>query len=503
LLKLRTTAALARGAQILSVQSLQSVRMRLPLIGIGVVLLALTGLLPSFENEKLVVFGSRGRVEADTVTENGVSYVNLGGVLLSEGGFSTKAIRDGIRYELGGRRIEVRAGARELRSDGKAVKLEAAARVRDDQAWIPANNVVEVLRVALKRSAMLRGGRLMIGDTPDFITTEYRPGEPSTVILHFNRPVNPVIDTSEGRVTLEFRNDPVAMNTTKIDYGDRTFQHLEFSEAKGLAQIEVRGAVPLMAKFEDGNHRIVITPAPPAAAAATPPPSPPATTATTTPETPAPEAAAPSPSATEPTGTPEVAHPGTRTALVAIDPAHGGNDAGVKFSDKLLEKNVSLAIAEKLRAELNNRGISAIMLRAGDDDVNPDDRAEAANAARVSYYIAIHAGQLGSGVRVFTPLRSASAATNPLFKPWDQVQADQVEKSNRFAADLSSQFAEKKIAVRQFAGNAAPLAHVAAAAVSIEVAPDHDDEGTLESSVYIQKVAQAVATAVAQEKGRQ
>src|SRR5262249_25697961 len=160
--------------------------------------------------------------------------------------------------------------------------------VRDDQAWIPISSVAEVLRVALKRSAMLRGGRLMIGDTPDFITTEYRPGEPTTVILHFNRPVNPVIDTSEGKVTLEFRNDPVAMNTTKIDYGDKTFQRLEFSEAKGLAQIDVRGAVPLMAKFEDGNRRIVITQAPPAVAATTPAPAP-ATTPTTplaAPETP-------------------------------------------------------------------------------------------------------------------------------------------------------------------------------------------------------------------------
>jgi N-acetylmuramoyl-L-alanine amidase len=256
-----------------------------------------------------------------------------------------------------------------------------------------------------------------------------------------------------------------------------------------------------MAKYEDGNRRIVITAAP-AAVASAPLPTPATTATTSATPTPAPETpATPSP---EPqiTGAPDAAHPGIRTALVAIDPAHGGNDAGVKFSEKLVEKNVSLAIAEKLKTELNSRGITTILLRSGDDDVNPDDRADAANGAHVSYYVAIHAGQMGSGVRVFTPLRTATASTTSLFKPWDAVQADQIDKSARFAAGLASQFADKKIAVRQFSGNAAPLTHVAAAAVSIEVAPEHDEESSLESAAYIQKIAQAVASAVAQEKAR-
>ena len=256
-----------------------------------------------------------------------------------------------------------------------------------------------------------------------------------------------------------------------------------------------------MAKFEDGNRRIVITaaPAPVAAAAQTTP----ATTAPTT-ETPVPGATtSASPAQPAIAGAPNAVNPQARTAVVAIDPAHGGNDPGVKFSDKLLEKNVSLAIAEKLRAEFNNRGISTIMLRNGDDDVNPDDRAETANAARVSFYIAIHAGQMGTGVRVYTPLPNSAAPTHSLFKPWDQVQVDHGDNSNQFATGVASQLADKKIPVRQLSGNAAPLTHVAAAAVSIEVAPaERNDESTLESPAYIQKLAQAIAAAVAQEKAR-
>ena len=476
--------------------------MRSSLIAIALLIILLSGVLLSFENEKLVVYGARGRVEAETGSENGLIYVNLGGVLLSEGDYSTKSVRGGLRYELSGHRIEARAGARDLRADNKVVKLEDGVVMRSDQAWIPMSNVAEVLRTALKKPAQLRGGRLLIGDAADFITTEYRPGDPSTVVLHFREPVNPVIDTSEGKLTLNFRQEPVVMNTAKVDYADKTFQRLEFSESAGAAQITLQGTIPLMAKFEDGNRQIVITAAPAVAAQQ----SAPATTAanpTPAPATAAPGATAPAASQPEAAGAPGAAPTGPRMALVAIDPAHGGNDAGVRFSDKLLEKNVSLAIAEKLKAELNNRGITTLMLRSGDDDVNPDDRADAANAARVTYYIAIHAGQVGSGVRVFTPLPPAAPSSmNLLFKSWDQVQSDQIDKSVKFAAGLSSQFAEKKISARQLSGNAAPLAHVAAAAVSIEVAPERDDEASLESSAYIQKVAQAIATAVAQEKGR-
>jgi N-acetylmuramoyl-L-alanine amidase len=463
------------------------------------VVVLLAGALLSFQDQKLVVFGSRGRVEAEMAAENGTQYVNLGGVLLAEGDFSTRSLRDGLRYDLAGKRIDANAGVREVRADGNRVRLDAPVVIRADQAWIPAANVAEVLRTALKKPAMLRGGRLLIGDAADFITTEFRPGEPSSVILHFRQPVNPVIDSAEGKITLGFRNEPIAMNTTKVEYGDKALDRLEFSESAGVAQITVHGGVPLMAKFEDGNRRIVITaaPAPPVAAQQTPPAAPPPPT-----ETPA-AGDIPSTTSAAPATPGATANPQGRTATVAIDPAHGGNDPGVKFSEKLLEKNVSLAIAEKLRAELTNRGISTVMLRSGDDDVNPDDRAETANAARVSYYIAIHAGQMGSGVRVYTPLPNAATASHTLFKPWDQVQAGQKDGSVQFAAGLASQFAEKKIAVRQLSGNVAPLAHVAAAAVSIEVAPaEHDDESTLESSSYIQKLAQAIASAVAQEKAR-
>jgi N-acetylmuramoyl-L-alanine amidase len=187
---------------------------------------------------------------------------------------------------------------------------------------------------------------------------------------------------------------------------------------------------------------------------------------------------------------------------VAIDPAHGGADAGVRFSDKLIEKDVTLEIAEKIKAELTKLGISSIVLRTADEDRGTDERAEIANGAHVSFYVGVHAGQSGTGVRLYTAMPT-SAQPQHGFMPWEQAQATFSDRSVAFSAALASQLNAKKVAARQLAGNTAPITHVAAAAVSIEVAPqDRDEDASLESQPYQQRVAQAVAAAIAGERSR-
>jgi N-acetylmuramoyl-L-alanine amidase len=141
------------------------------------------------------------------------------------------------------------------------------------------------------------------------------------------------------------------------------------------------------------------------------------------------------------------------------------------------------------------------MLRSADQDIDPDERAEHANNASVSYYVAVHAGQSGTGVRVYSPMMAAT--TTQGFVAWQSVQGSYVDKSTALAAGLATEFGQKKIPVRQLRGNASPVQHVAAAAVSIEVAPsEEEDDSTLQSAAYQQKIAQAVAMAIAQERSK-
>lgn len=74
--------------------------------------------------------------------------------------------------------------------------------------------------------------------------------------------------------------------------------------------------------------------------------------------------------------------------IVVIDPACGGDNTGV-IAEELLEKDINLSIAKKLKEKLDKTDIKAYYTRM--DDVNPseDDRAELANGTKADMYIRI------------------------------------------------------------------------------------------------------------------
>lgn len=76
--------------------------------------------------------------------------------------------------------------------------------------------------------------------------------------------------------------------------------------------------------------------------------------------------------------------------IVVIDPAWGGKNAGVSV-DELLEKDINLNVAKKLKEKLDKTDIKAYYTRM--DDVYPDEesRVQLANETRADMYIRIQA----------------------------------------------------------------------------------------------------------------
>lgn len=74
--------------------------------------------------------------------------------------------------------------------------------------------------------------------------------------------------------------------------------------------------------------------------------------------------------------------------IVVIDPACGGNDSGYAAGD-ILEKDINLQVARKLKEKLDGSDIKAYYTRM--DDVNPaeEDRIELGNDTRADMYIRI------------------------------------------------------------------------------------------------------------------
>jgi len=187
---------------------------------------------------------------------------------------------------------------------------------------------------------------------------------------------------------------------------------------------------------------------------------------------------------------------------VIIDPAHGGDDPGATLGDGLFEKDVTLAFARRIRADLDQRGITAVLLRDGDATLTLDQRAIVANASRGAIYIGVHATSFGSGVHIYSArFNGQLKGTNSTFLPWNTAQATYLDLSHSLEASLVTEFEARQIHSVPLESGLRPLRNVAKPAIAIEIAepdtlPEAVKEG-LSSVAYQQNVAAAIGSAIA------
>jgi N-acetylmuramoyl-L-alanine amidase len=205
--------------------------------------------------------------------------------------------------------------------------------------------------------------------------------------------------------------------------------------------------------------------------------------------------------------------------LVVLDPAHGGQDAGATLGDKIYEKDVTLAIAARLRATLTAAGFTVVATRDSDSvDPNPmtsDQRAEIANRAHALACLVIHATASGPGVHLYTsalqPPEEDSSSNVPLTPrvafvpvPWEQAQAASVSQSLRLAGDLSAALGKANLPVVSGREPVRPLDNLECPAVAIELAPlpvAGSDATPVTDAEYQQRVAATLTAALQAWRG--
>ncbi len=104
-----------------------------------------------------------------------------------------------------------------------------------------------------------------------------------------------------------------------------------------------------------------------------------------------------------------------RPPLIILDPGHGGRDPGAIGASGTLEKDVTLASAEALRAVLVGSGRYRVELtRTGDRFLGREERVEFARELGASLFLSMHADRLSDpsvrGASVYTLARRASDA---------------------------------------------------------------------------------------------
>ncbi len=100
-----------------------------------------------------------------------------------------------------------------------------------------------------------------------------------------------------------------------------------------------------------------------------------------------------------------------RVRRVVIDAGHGGHDTGAIGRGGLREKDVTLAIARKVAAQLSELGLEVILTRDDDRFIRLEDRARIANDAKGELFLSIHCNSAASrtlrGIETYT-LNTAS-----------------------------------------------------------------------------------------------
>ncbi|MBI5005634.1 MAG: N-acetylmuramoyl-L-alanine amidase [Nitrosomonadales bacterium] len=112
-----------------------------------------------------------------------------------------------------------------------------------------------------------------------------------------------------------------------------------------------------------------------------------------------------------------------RVLIIAIDAGHGGEDPGARGYRGTREKDVTLAIARKLKTQIDDTpGMRAILIRDGDYFIPLGGRVEKAEKAHADLFVSIHADAFvrsharGSSVFALSQHGATSASARLLAK---------------------------------------------------------------------------------------
>lgn len=195
--------------------------------------------------------------------------------------------------------------------------------------------------------------------------------------------------------------------------------------------------------------------------------------------------------------------------IVALDPGHGGDDAGVRVGDRS-EASLTLAIARRVASGLTAHGARVALTREVDITLDADARAVRANQSHAHVYLSLHLNRsprpAAAGAEVYTHLPQPGSRTAPAdaLVRWDRVQDRHAPASEQVAALLAAELAARvpaspaplqRLPLRLLAGLDMP-------AVLLELAylSNPDQAALAETPEFQAAVADAVAEALARAR---
>jgi N-acetylmuramoyl-L-alanine amidase len=301
-------------------------------------------------------------------------------------------------------------------------------------------------------------------------------------------------EAAQHRVVLLLKGRPIDPGRERLDYKDRLVQSISFEDSDGIARIvvgttdDVRDVRITAAEenrvfFADFVGEAVTEAVAGAGAA---------------------------PAGGDPAARPDAMSTSGNVRVIVIDAGHGGIDSGATNA-ATLEKDLTLAIARRLRTALQSRlGASVVLTRDSDVLLTSEARTEVANNNQAGLFISLHVGYSpnktdpGSSIFVMkADFNAGPASQSPgqrLFLPWYMAYRTSSQASQALALqlqqDLNQTLPGWKFPLR--AGPVGVLASVTMPAIAIEFGNLNNDVSvqTLLDPAFQTKVATTMAAAI-------
>ncbi len=424
------------------------------------------------------------------------------------------ALAGGVTIGYKGRSVILTAGQALASAAGRLISLPAPP-ARDGRRWLVpveflsrALNTIYDARLDVRKNSRL----VLVGDVrvPRVTVHQDAVGPQTRVTLAVSPRTPCTVSQEPSRVLVHFEAD--ALDVALPTFSPQgLLQSIRLSESGQTITIDVGPRFGSLRASQtpqdDGGMQVVVELTPAAEPAPQAPPARggmPGLPVPPPPEIPAPPA--------------QPAAGGLRT--VVIDPGHGGEEAGAKGASGVLEKDVALSLARRLKALLEGQlGLRVLLTRDADQAVALDDRAALANNSKADLFVSLHAGasirQSVGGATIYyfaaegagddgrrmavgrhTLATVGGGSRDIEMIPWEMAQIGHLSESGSLAGAIEEQCRDKlRLSPRPVLQ--APLRVLAGAnmpAVLIEVGflTDPNEEQQVVSDAYQSTVAQAL-----------
>jgi N-acetylmuramoyl-L-alanine amidase len=462
----------------------------------------------------LTLLSRSGRQTLPLTLVNNQEYVAVDDLAAVFGTVAREAA-GGLTITVGGRTLIVTADQNVVSAAGRLVSLPAPALRRDGRWLVPVEFLPRALSLVIDtRLDWRRPTRLLVvGDLRvPRVVTRVESGSTGANVTFEISPVTPAKVASEsGRLVVQFDADAIDLLVPPLPQQPYLASIAPTESGTGVALTTGPrfGSYRSSSSQPDASSsRLTVDLMPSTtdlagAAATVPPPLPPPVDL---------RAAMP----TTPAG-------GLRT--VVIDPGHGGDELGAQGPRGALEKEITLAVARRLRTLIESRlGMRVFLTREDDRTISHDDRSAFANNHQADVFLSIHANAAvrphvkGAEVYYLSVERADAEARKraedaAVVLPalgggtraidlilWETAQSRYLEQSAALAAAVESSL-RARVEMSPRAVQQAPFrvlvgANMPATLVEIGYVSNPDQEQQLQSADYQTKVAEALLDAI-------